>query len=206
MINKVEGDFWENLAVKMQNYSDEEVLEVLRKLNHYEPQAAKLAIAEGIKRGLINSEQDLLSEEFRAKSLHFTLFPMPDKKTAILKIIRSISRSILLVGLIPLIFGIMKLRTGNVAVNVGIILTGVLWFFSAWSIFERQDRRFWMPLIVIAFLATLYAIRIMTGLKGLRTMDYVVAAILFSIIFYCLFYLRQLLRRFGQKKSQNVVR
>ena len=58
------------------NNSDEEILVILKKRKQYQPEAAKLAIQEAIKRGLINSEQDLFSEKFQEQSSKSFLFPI----------------------------------------------------------------------------------------------------------------------------------
>jgi hypothetical protein len=196
MINNKDEDpdFWNRLADKMREYSDEEILSILRKIKLYEPEAQKIATEEAVRRKLIHSEQDLFSPNFRPEPSLFTIFPHPEKKESILKIIRSMSRALLIAGVIPIVFGFLKFQVAKYAEGSSLILTGLVWMTFMWVIYSRQDRRFWSPLLVILILSALYAGRILVLLKGLRTMDYVIPAILFALVFYSLFYLRKLLK------------
>lgn len=188
-------DFWERLALKMSEYSDEEIISILRKHKLYEPEAQKIAIAEAIRRGIIHSEQDLFSENFKTEPSRFTLFPHPEKKETILRIVKSISRALLLAGVIPIIFGVLKFQVFKYAEGSALVFTGLIWITSAWLIFSRQEKKFLSLLLVIALLSAVYVARILFLLKGLRVMDYVVPSILFVVVIYCLFYLRALIRK-----------
>lgn len=196
MVDQNDNEFWDRLKVRMKEYSDEEILDILRKIRLYEPPAQRMAIDEAIRRKLIHSEQDLYSESFRAPRLKFTLFPSPDRKQTVLRIIRSMSRALLIAGVIPVIFGILKFQVAKFGEGSALVLTGLIWITSAWMVYTRQDQRYWSPLLIIALLSAAYVARILILLKGLRTMDYVIPGILFLVVFYCLFYLRFLLRKF----------
>lgn len=198
MKNKDEDEFWKRLEQQMKEYSDEEIILVLNKLKLYEPTAQKLALSEAIRRGIIHSEQDIWFEKFRTEPSRFSLFPCPEKKQTILKIVRSISRALLVAGVIPLIFGFLKFQIFKYAEGSAMILTGLIWMTSAWIIFTKQDRRFWPLLFVIASMSFFYVARLLVLLKGLRVMDYVVPAIFFLLVLYSLFYLRKLLLKLVQ--------
>lgn len=188
-------DFWERLALKMSEYSDEEIISILGKHKLYEPEAQKIAIAEAIRRGIIYSEQDLFSENFKTQPLRFTLFPHPEKKETILKIVRSITRALLVAGVIPIIFGVLKFQVFKYAEGSALIFAGLVWITSAWVLFSRQEKKFLFPMFIIALFSTVYVARILLLLKGLRVMDYLVPVILFAVVLYCLLYLRALIRK-----------
>jgi hypothetical protein len=192
-------DFWERLAIKMSEYSDEEIISILRKHKLYEPKAQEIAIAEAIRRGIIHSEQDLFSENFRTEPSRFTLFPHPEKKETMLKIVRSMSRALLLAGVIPIVFGVLKFQVFKYAEGSALVFAGLIWITSAWLIFSRQEKKFLTPMLVIAILSAVYVARILFLLKGLKVMDYVVPSILFVVILYSLVYLRSLLRKLPDK-------
>jgi hypothetical protein len=192
-------DFWERLAIKMSEYSDEEIISILRKHKLYEPKAQEIAIAEAIRRGIIHSEQDLFSENFRTEPSRFTLFPHPEKKETMLKIVRSMSRALLLAGVIPIVFGVLKFQVFKYAEGSALVFAGLIWITSAWLIFSRQEKKFLTPMLVIAILSAVYVARILFLLKGLKVMDYAVPSILFVVILYSLFYLRSLLRKLPDK-------
>src|SRR5690554_6288827 len=80
----------------MGKLNDESLTEVLRKRNLYQPEAARSAIDEAIRRGLINSEEDLLSEKYRIQPLKTRLFPEIENEHLRVKIRKSISRSLLI--------------------------------------------------------------------------------------------------------------
>jgi hypothetical protein len=192
-------DFWERLAIKMSEYSDEEIISILRKHKLYEPKAQEIAIAEAIRRGIIHSEQDLFSENFRTEPSRFTLFPHPEKKETMLKIVLSMSRALLLAGVIPIVFGVLKFQVFKYAEGSALVFAGLIWITSAWLIFSRQEKKFLTPMLVIAILSAVYVARILFLLKGLKVMDYVVPSILFVVILYSLVYLRSLLRKLPDK-------
>ena len=108
-------------------YSEEELLNVLRKRSYYTKEAADLAIQEAIKRGIINSEQDLFSEKFKEEKLQFSWFPVPQNKEARHKLRRSIIRSMVGAGLIPLVFGAYQIYRGYGAHSEIYVAFGLLW-------------------------------------------------------------------------------
>ncbi len=120
-----------NFVVQIPEYSDAEILNILKKRNHYQPEAARLVISEALKRGLINSEDDLLEKEFRTKPLKKTLFPQIEDKQQKKKISRSITRGLLITGVIPVIFGILKLNEGAQVEGSFVTIGGVLWIIFA---------------------------------------------------------------------------
>ena len=196
MINGDENqELREHLETKIKEYSDEEILSILRKFKLYEPVAQEIALEEAMRRNLIQSEQELVSFGNTTEKLTFSLFPLPAKAETIFKIIRSISRSLLIAGVIPVVFGILKFQVLKYTEGSALVLAGLIWMSSSWMIYIRQDRRFWAPMLVIALLSAAFVARILLLLKGLRTMDYVVPGVLFLVVFYCIFYLRFLDRK-----------
>ena len=188
-------EFWDGLREKMTHYTDHEIMDILRKRKSYEPEAVRIATNEAIRRNLIHSEQDLFSDKFAEQPTSWTLFPCPENKETRDKIIRSMSRMLMLVGVIPVIYGVLKFQNGKYPEGVAILVAGLLWVFSSFMIFSRKDRRFWAPILVVGLLALVYVSRMFLLVKGLRVMDYVVPGILFLVVFYVLFFLRALLKR-----------
>ena len=62
----------ESLKTRYEEYSDDQLLDVLRNRSSYQEDAVKIATDIAIERTMINSEQDLISLEF--KSTQFTSF------------------------------------------------------------------------------------------------------------------------------------
>lgn len=186
-------EFWEDLRERMKKYSDEELREVLKKRKQYEKQAVHIAVREAVDRGLIHSEQDLFSETFSEVPSRFTLFPCPEKPHVRLRTVRSISRTLLVIAAIPLVFGVLKFQLHRYVEGTAMVLAGLTWITASWMIYRRQDRKYWMVLFLTAVLAAVYIARMLLLLKGLASMDYFIASSLFMVLFYALLYLRKLL-------------
>ncbi len=187
-------EFWDRLKQKMQGYTNEQLVELLRTRSSYRKNAVDLAVAEAITRGLIKSEADLEEEKFREISARFSLFPRPVNQSLRIKIIRSLSRSLLVAGAMPTVFGVYRILQHAQLEGSALTLIGLIWISSAWIIFTRYNPRMWTPMMVIAVLGAIYIARTMWSLQGLGTVDYLIAAGLNVVIFYALFYLRILLR------------
>lgn len=195
-------EFWVALSEKMTHYTDQEIIDILRKRKSYEPEAVRIATGEALRRNLIHSEQDLFSEKYAEQPASWTLFPCPENRETSHKIIRSMSRMLMLVGVIPVIYGVMKFQTGKYPEGVAMLVAGLLWVFASFMIYSRHDRRFWAPLLVVGLLAAVYVSRMLLLVKGLRVLDYVVPGILFLVVFYVLFFLRALLRKHVDRCQQ----
>lgn len=112
-------------------YSDEQIIAILKLRDHYQPEAAKLAVNEALKRGIINSEQDLLAEEYRCEPIKFSLFPEIKKKINRVKIRKSIARSLVLCSLFPVVFGLIEINRNNYLEGIALLAFGLVWLFCA---------------------------------------------------------------------------
>ncbi len=187
-------EFWDRLEQKMHGYTNEQLEELLRTRSSYRKKAVDLAMAEAINRGMLKSEADLEEEKFREISARFSLFPRPVNQSLRIKIIRSLSRSLLIAGAMPTVFGVYRILQHAILEGGALSLIGLIWISSAWIIFTRYNIRLWAPMLIIALLGAVYIGRTMWMLQGLGTVDYLIAGGLNVVIFYALFYLRILLR------------
>lgn len=192
---KDDNQLWQQLKERMQGYPDEELITILKKRKHYRPEAAKLATEEAIRRGLIHSEQDLFSPKFETPPLKFSFFPYIDNETTRVRVIKSLSRSLMITGIIPIIWGIMKFPLQKYLEGASLLSLGLIWTGMAWLVMTRRERRFLSPLFVIALLSAIYAVRILLAFQQLRPMDILVPAVVYGIVFYALFYIRSLLKK-----------
>ena len=174
------------------NYSDEKILTILKKRKQYQPEAAKLAIREAIKRGLINSEQDLFSEKFQEKSSESYLFPIiiDDKNKD--KIRKSIIRILIIIGSIPMVWGIFEITKSKLTEGVLLILLGVVWIYASAQLMKRVQLKMVNLLFVMLVASVAYIVKILLEMKGLVIMDYFIPIILLSLITYGLLFIRRL--------------
>ena len=127
MVDLKNADFWSAIP----QYSDEEVLKILKKRKLYQVEAANLAVKEAIKRGLINSEQDLFDEEFKEEKISMKLFPTIEKEENKNKIRKSISRVLLIVGALPVTWGVIKITDTILFEGLLLISLGIIWMYAA---------------------------------------------------------------------------
>jgi len=173
-------------------YSDEEILKILIKRKQYQPEAADLAVQEAIRRRLINSEQDLFEEEFQETPASFQLFPFIEKKEIRIKIRKSIARALLIVGVIPFVWGVLKITESNLFEGILLILLGGIWIFAAGQIMSGVVSKMVGLLFVMLFASVAYIVKLFLGMKGLSVMDFAVPVILVLFITYGLLFIKRL--------------
>ena len=176
----------------MAELNDEQLKEVLRKRSLYQKEAAALAVSEAVKRGLISSESDLSSPEFSETKLKRQLFPeINDEKTRF-RVIKSISRVILLAGLIPAVLGAMRLSQGNNEQGVLMIGFALIWMATAYSMFRKFSKIMLFILAILTFLSLLFTAMILIFQLGITFMDKFIVTVLYLLTTYGLIYIKKL--------------
>ncbi len=204
MLDYFEDDeFVAEFKTKLNSYSDGEIIKILQKRDHYNKTAAQLAIDEAIKRGLIHSEQDLLHEKYRVQPMKGQLFPKVDKLELKVKIIKSLARSFVLVGALPMVFGILGILKGEVLESVIILLLGIIWISIALSLMKKGTGQFLQVLIILAFGSLLYIINHFLKVNGLHILDVVFTSIFYLLLFYGLFFAKSMVAGISEKNSNN---
>ena len=186
--NGINSDF-ENT---MGSLNDEQLKEVLKKRNLYQPEAAQAAIKEAIKRGLIYSEEDLVNTEYRAKPMKKKLFPEIENIKIRVKIRKSLARGLLLSGILPLIYGVVRMNAGSANEGALVLLFGVVWMgISAWLI-RQYSKTAISILFGLAGLSAIYTIILLVSQPRFVFMDKFIVATLYLLIAYGLAYLFRL--------------
>lgn len=186
--NGINSDF-ENT---MGSLNDEQLKEVLKKRKLYQPEAAQAAIKEAIKRELIHSEEDLVKTEFRAKPLKKRLFPEIENKKIRVKIRKSLARGLLLSGILPLIYGVVRMNAGFANEGTLILLFGVVWMgISAWLI-RQYSKTAISILFGLTGLSAIYSVFLLGSQHRFVFMDKFIVVTLFALIAYGLTYLLRL--------------
>lgn len=173
-------------------FPDDEIIGILKKRKHYRKEAAKQAIAEAIKRGLINSEQDLLAEEYKVEPLKFSLIPTIENETARAKIQKSLSRSLMILGIVPVIWGIIKIIYDFVLEGSVLIILGIIWSYISFRLINNIRILYINLLFILLGSAVAYIWLDFSKRKGHPFMDMIVAAIVFGFVVYALLFLRKL--------------
>jgi len=185
---KITADFRKDIP----DYSDERIIEILKQRNHYLPEAAKLAIEEAIKRRIIFSEQDLFAKEYQVEELKTSLFPKIIKPENQQKIRKSIARSLVICGVIPVVFGLVQSNRGNPVEGSLILLFGLLWIYFSSQLIKGYHKLFVFLLISAStlLLAYIYTKLILAGISAF--FDFFLPAALFLLIIYGLLFLKRI--------------
>ncbi len=173
-------------------FSDEQIIAILKKRSQYENEAAELAIQEAIQRGLIHSEQDLFSEEFQEKESGFSLFPVINRDEIKNKTRKSIARVLLIIGAVPAVWGLLKAFEGLFAEGVLLFLPATIWVYGSFLLMRKIDIKIVNLLFILLASSLIYIVKIFIEMRGLVAMDYVIPAVFYSLIFYGLLFLRRL--------------
>ncbi len=198
-----DDEFVAEFKTKLNSYPNEEIVKILKKRNHYNKTAAQLAVEEAIKRGMIHSEQDLLHEKYRVQPMKGQLFPKVDKLELKVKIIKSLARAFVLVGAIPIVFGVLGILKGEILEPVIILLSGIIWISIALSLMKKRTGQFIQVLIVLAFGSLLYMINHFLKVNGLQILDVVFTSIFYLLLFYGLVFYKSLVAGISEKNRDD---
>lgn len=175
---------------KFAGFDDEMLIGVLKKRAYYDPEAANAAIKEAIKRGIIHTEDDLLAPQYRDEPLRRSIFPAATLPQAKEKLIRSLSRIIMIAGLLPIIYGILKIAENHFTEAAVFIVFGLIWVGSAFLQMKEQKPAFFYTILVLTVIAFIYMVWFFIQVPVIRFMDLFVAVIIFGAVFYNLFYIK----------------
>lgn len=186
-------DYREQLEKRFREMNDTDLREVLKKRKQYRQVAENLAIKEAIRRGIIQSENDLESPGFTDPGSRFSWFPSPDNPGSRNKLLRSLVRSLMIAGIIPVIMGIMKISLQKYAEGSGLAGLGLIWWALGWLLIKRRDKKIVWIMLSMALLSLLYVARLMNAYESLAWMDYLVFFAVYGVIFYSLLFILSIL-------------
>jgi hypothetical protein len=175
-------------------YSDEELRKVLKKRKLYQKEAADFAIQEAIRRGIIYSEQDLFAKEYKDEPEKFSLFPIIENEKARAKFKKSISRSLLIIGVLPVVWGGIKIWGGFQIEGVLIFIFGAAWSFTSFQLMrlEKPGLKLIYLMFLMVLLASGYFIRNFVLSNSLTRIDILITAIGLGFVLYAVGFLGSL--------------
>jgi hypothetical protein len=174
---------------------DAELTEVLKKRSQYQEIAADCAIREALKRGLILSEAELNHPGFRQVPARFTFFPSPYRAETRQRLLRSLCRSLMIAGVIPAFYGILKMTNLKYAEGTALVSIGIVWIGMSWFLMERNDRRWVFPMFFLILVSIPYVARMMVWYASLKWTDFFIPSVLYVLIIYSLLYVHALLKK-----------
>lgn len=172
-------------------YSDDELRKVLKKRNLYRIEAADFAIQEAIRRGIIYSEQDLFAKEYKDEPEKFSIFPSIDNEKARRKFKKSISRSLLILGALPMVWGGIKIFETQGLEEILIFIYGAAWSLTSFQLMRsaKLNPKLIYFMFLLAILAFGYLIKIYISSHFINTIDLLISAIVVGFVFYAIGFL-----------------
>ena len=174
------------------NYSDDEIRRVLKKRKLYQKEAADFATEEAIRRRIIHSEQDLFSSEFREEPEKFSIFPTIENEKARAKFRKSIARSLFILGVLPMIWGAIKIFETQNLEGILIFIFGTAWSFASFRQLHAINMKLIYFMFFLSVLFTAYLIKTIISVHSLTTIDLLVMIITVGFVLYGIGFLGKL--------------
>jgi hypothetical protein len=175
-------------------YTDDELRKVLKKRKLYQKEAAGFAIQEAIRRGIIFSEQDLFAKEYKDEPQKFSLFPIIESEKTSAQFKKSISRSLLILGTLPVVWGIIKIFGGHTLEGIFVFIFGAAWSFTSFQLMRLPNPN--VKLIYFVFImsviAAVYIIRNFVVSNSLTSIDILITIIGLGFVLYAIGFLGSL--------------
>jgi hypothetical protein len=176
------------------SFSDAQIIDILKNKSSYRDKALTEAIHVAIERGLINSEQDLMSPQYQLQDKsRFSLFPEISDRYQREKLTRSVSRIIYMVTLIPLINAALDYSKGDDKMGLNLFIA-IAW--ASLSILNDKFSRsiyFYLQIVYTLMIGFWYAIQLF-NFREVNYTDLIILFIGLLIMLYLLIYHRKLKR------------
>jgi len=173
-------------------YSDDEIKKVLKKRKLYQKEAADFAIQEAIRRGIIYSEQDLFAKEFKHEPEKFSIFPSIENEKARAKYQRSISRSLLVMGAVSMVWGSIRIFESHSIEGLLIFVFGAVWSFLSFQLMRSVNLKLVYLMFFLLILLIAYLAKTMMSIHPPTTIDIVIASIAVGFVAYSIGFLGKL--------------
>ena len=172
-------------------YTDDELRKELKKRKLYRKEAADFAIQEAIRRGIIYSEQDLFAKEYKAEPEKFSIFPTIENEKARAKFKKSISRSLFILGALPMVWGGIKIFETQGLEEILIFVFGAAWSLTSIQLMRsaKLNPKLIYFMFLLAILAFGYLVKIFISSHFINTIDLLISAIAVGFVFYAIGFL-----------------
>lgn len=188
-----------HFQVRYSEYSDSQILEILKNHKNYQEIAVEEAVKIAVDRKLIHSEQDLFGPDFQqGRTFGFTIFPEISTPFHRERMIASIFRFVYLMSLLPLIYGTLKYAEGQMDQTYLGWGTGVVWFALSLILNKTRKQLVFLLLLIILFgVSSVVFVRILNA-ESFIFLDLAIWIIATLLPLFFILYLRKLFR-----SSQN---
>jgi hypothetical protein len=200
-IDSTDNDKGNSFEYRLKEVSDEEIVSILRYRDHYQPQAVKAAVREALKRGIIESIEDLEKDEFKSLPIPpKNLFPISLIKEQNESIFKSLCRICYVFGIFPLIYGIFQIADHRLLMGIVTITIGISIILITFKL-EKEKKQFLSQLLLTFNVPAIsFAIYRITTIITPSTMDLVVTAVIIIVLLYTTLYIYKLTMYLNRNK------
>jgi hypothetical protein len=176
----------------MQQHTNEDLVKILKQRLHYQQEAARQAMLEAIRRGIINTEADLQDSRFSEAPVKFSLYPKIENQHLRNKLWKSISRSLIVIGAIPLVWAAVNRQNADVTGVLTFVVYGLVWIFLSFRLMQTRNIKLAYGLLILMVPALVYYSRLMWNKSNPGLTEILIPLVLVSFIVYGIGYLRKL--------------
>lgn len=172
--------------------NDDQLKEVLRKRRYYQADAVQVAIHEAVDRGLIGSEDDLVGPEFREEPIKRKFIPEIENEHLRAKIRKSIARGMLIAGILPTIWGYVRLNAGHGGEGMALLAFGITWIGFSARLIRGVSQNAVKILFALVVVSLVYVGRMFLTQPRFVFMDVFIIVVLYFLLFYGLAFITRL--------------
>jgi hypothetical protein len=198
-IDSTDNNKGNSFEYRLKEVTDEEIVSILRFRDHYQPHAIKAAIREAIKRGIIESIDDLNKEEFKPQPIPpKSLFPVSSINEQNVSIFKSLCRICYAYGIIPALFGIFQIADRHITLGIIALMVGISIIYITFKL-EKEKKIFFSQLLLGFNIPAIgYTIFRLTTIGNPSAMDIVAAVVIVFVLLYTTLYIQKLTTRFNR--------
>jgi hypothetical protein len=202
-IDSTDNDQGNSFEYRLKEVSDEEIINILKFREHFQPHAVKAAIKEAMKRGIISSLDDLDNERFKSQPLPpKSLFPLSSIEAQNNAIFKSLCRISYGFSIIPIVFGAFEIANRHFSLAIFALLAGLIVIFLTFRLEKTRKMVFSQMLLFVNLPSVGYATYYLVSLGKPLIMDMFTALVIVLVILYTTLYLHKLNSNFNKNTGR----
>jgi hypothetical protein len=202
-IDSTDNDQVNSFEYRLKEVSDEEIINILKFREHFQPHAVKAAIKEAMKREIISSLDDLDNDKFKSQPLPpKSLFPLSTNEGQNNAIFKSLCRITYGFSIIPIVYGALEIANQHLVPAIIAILAGLIVIISTYKLEKTKNTIFSQILIFLNLPSIGYATYHLISLGRPTIMDIFTSLVIVLVILYTTLYLHKLNTNFNKNKGR----
>ncbi len=185
----------ESLLSRYKDYSDDEIIQILKKQKSYQKEAVEAATEIALERSIISNEQELKSDKYNlGDTSGFVLFPRLNTAEQAEKVLKSLSRILYLLAVVPIIYALLNYYGGDTMKAIIWMLIGVIGFVLIQGLVKKKQSGFSWILIFLILGVVSYFLLSSNLIRVFSIIDWIILVISVTVIVYSILYIRFILK------------